>query len=103
MQANRLGTVDVLGTMMARLVVLLVLAQIFMPAMTASSVAQPAPNRVATHTYQRGSMIVVSRGAVNRKNWVNRNSPVQSVISRSRQGCRWLYSGGPKSSVPPTC
>ena len=87
-----------------RLLALSVLAQFLVPVMTVSSMAQPAPNRVATHIYQWGPMTVVPRGAVNRKNWVNKkNRPVQSIPSETRRGCRWLYSGGPKSPVPPTC
>jgi hypothetical protein len=84
-------------------VAICLLAQFLMPFMTVSSMAQPAPKRVATYTYQWGPMTVVLHGAVNRKNWVNKNRPVQSVPSETRQGCRWLYSGGPKSPVPPTC
>ena len=78
----------------------LLIAPYLVSVMTVSSMAQPGASQTAQYqgTYQPGPRSIVPRRAVNTK-----DRSVQSIPSGTRQGCRHLYSGGPKTVVPHTC
>ena len=84
-----------------RLLAASVLIASYLSVMTVSSMAQPGASQVTAQyqgTYQAGLRAIVPRRAVNTK-----DRSVQSIPRETRQGCRHLYSGGPKSVVPHTC
>ena len=86
---------------MRLLAVSLLIAPYLVLVMTVASMAQPAASQMTPQyqgIYQGGHAATVPRRAVNKK-----DRSMQSIPRETRQGCRHLYSGGPKSVVPHTC
>jgi hypothetical protein len=75
-----------------------VLAIVLTSAMPGSSTAQYNSLAFDQYQNQRPQQSIVSRGAASKK-----IRPVQSRPKQILQGCRHLYTGGPKSVVPHTC